>query len=139
MRIACIGWGSLVWSPGILRCEGEWHLNGPLLPLEFARTSKDGRLTLVLMDGAAPVPSLWVELTPLAMDVSVFSNSASLRLSATRSARWAATVFLRASVSARTSLRARRPTSDFSTAARFAIEGNCALPNLAPAVSSSAL
>jgi len=62
MRIACIGWGSLVWSPGVLRCEGEWHLNGPLLPLEFARTSKDGRLTLVLMDGAALVPSLWVEL-----------------------------------------------------------------------------
>jgi hypothetical protein len=62
MRIACIGWGSLVWSPGVLRCKGEWHLDGPLLPLEFARTSKDGRLTLVLTDGAAPVPALWVEL-----------------------------------------------------------------------------
>lgn len=62
MRIACIGWGSLVWSPGVLRCKGEWQLDGPRLPLEFARTSKDGRLTLVLTDGAAAVQSLWTEL-----------------------------------------------------------------------------
>ncbi len=62
MKIACIGWGSLVWSPGVLRCRGEWQLDGPMLPLEFARTSKDGRLTLVLTDGATAVSSLWVEL-----------------------------------------------------------------------------
>lgn len=62
MRIACIGWGSLVWSPGVLQCKGEWRLDGPYLPLEFARTSKDGRLTLVLTDGAASVPALWAEL-----------------------------------------------------------------------------
>lgn len=62
MKIACIGWGSLVWSPGVLRCKGAWQLDGPALPLEFARTSKDGRLTLVLTDGATTVPSLWVEL-----------------------------------------------------------------------------
>jgi hypothetical protein len=62
MRIACIGWGSLVWNPGVLRCKGAWQADGPALPLEFARTSKDGRLTLVLMDGVAAVPSLWAEL-----------------------------------------------------------------------------
>jgi hypothetical protein len=62
MKVACIGWGSLVWSPGVLRCKGEWQLDGPCLPLEFARTSKDWRLTLVLTDGAAPVPTLWTEL-----------------------------------------------------------------------------
>jgi hypothetical protein len=32
------------------------------LPLEFARTSRDGRLTIVLTAGAPLVPSLWVEL-----------------------------------------------------------------------------
>lgn len=37
-------------------------LDGPALPLEFARTSRDGRLTLVLTAGAPSVPSLWVEL-----------------------------------------------------------------------------
>lgn len=62
VKIACIGWGSLVWKPGVLRCTGSWQPDGPALPLEFARTSRDGRLTIVLMAGAPLVPSLWVEL-----------------------------------------------------------------------------
>lgn len=62
VKIACIGWGSLVWKPGVLRCVGSWQLDGPSLPLEFARTSKDGRLTLVLTAGASLVTSLWTEL-----------------------------------------------------------------------------
>lgn len=32
------------------------------MPLEFARTSQDGRLSIVLTAGAPLVPSLWVEL-----------------------------------------------------------------------------
>ena len=62
MKILCLGWGSLVWNPGVLRCVGGWHTDGPELPLEFARTSQDGRLTLVLTAGARPVPCLWTEL-----------------------------------------------------------------------------
>lgn len=62
VRIVCIGWGSLVWDPGVLRCVGDWQTDGPTLPLEFARVSRDGRLTLVLTPGAAPVPTLWCEL-----------------------------------------------------------------------------
>lgn len=62
MKIACLGWGSLVWNPGVLRCVGGWHPDGPDLPLEFARTSQDGRLTLVLTAGARPVPCLWTEV-----------------------------------------------------------------------------
>lgn len=62
VKIVCIGWGSLVWEPGVLRCVGDWQTDGPTLPLEFARVSRDGRLTLVLTPGAAPVPTLWCEL-----------------------------------------------------------------------------
>lgn len=62
MKIACLGWGSLVWNSGVLRCLGDWRTDGPELPLEFARTSRDKRLTLVLTLGARPVPSLWTEL-----------------------------------------------------------------------------
>ncbi len=62
MTICCLGWGSLVWNPGVLRCTGGWRSDGPELPLEFARTSQDGRLTLVLVEGAQAVPSLWTEL-----------------------------------------------------------------------------
>jgi hypothetical protein len=62
MKIACLGWGSLVWNAGVLRCVGGWREDGPELPLEFARTSQDGRLTLVLVAGAQPVPCLWTEL-----------------------------------------------------------------------------
>jgi 1-acyl-sn-glycerol-3-phosphate acyltransferase len=48
MRIAVLGWGSLIWSPGNLKIDREWHEDGPFLPIEFARVSQDGRLTLVL-------------------------------------------------------------------------------------------
>ena len=62
MKIVCLGWGSLIWDPRVLRCKGAWHEDGPHLPLEFARTSADGRLTLVLLQSASSLPSLWVEL-----------------------------------------------------------------------------
>lgn len=62
VNIVCIGWGSLVWEPGVLRCIGDWQADGPHLPLEFARTSRDGRLTLVLTPEAVPVPTLWCKL-----------------------------------------------------------------------------
>jgi hypothetical protein len=52
----------LVWKPDVLRCKGPWQTGGPALPLEFARTSRDGRLMLVLTEGGAPSPTRWVEL-----------------------------------------------------------------------------
>lgn len=63
MDIVCLGWGSLIWAPKSLPIAGEWKTDGPLLPIEFARTSKDGRLTLVIADGAQPVETLWVKLS----------------------------------------------------------------------------
>jgi len=57
--IACIGWGSLIWDSRDLDVDGDWRANGPLLPVEFARQSSDGRITLVLGRGFASVPALW--------------------------------------------------------------------------------
>jgi len=59
MRIAVLGWGSLIWCPRDLRIKGQWYEDGPLLPIEFARVSKDERLTLVLFPGANNQKTLW--------------------------------------------------------------------------------
>ncbi|MGB3589191.1 MAG: hypothetical protein WBA23_21775 [Tunicatimonas sp.] len=59
MKIACIGWGSLVWQPKDLIIQNEWHSDGPMLPVEFTRQSMDGRLTLVITQNVNPVRTLW--------------------------------------------------------------------------------
>lgn len=48
MRIAILGWGSLIWHPRGLPIDGQWLPNGPVLPVEFSRLSNSGRLTLVI-------------------------------------------------------------------------------------------
>ena len=58
-RIAIIGWGSLVWNPDGLDIEPYWYQDGPMLPVEFARVSRDGRLTLVLVEGLLVQTTLW--------------------------------------------------------------------------------
>ena len=55
MRIAIIGWGSLIWNPETLNYIGEWNPRGPILPIEFSRISGNERLTLVI-DEANGVP-----------------------------------------------------------------------------------
>jgi len=59
MQIAVIGWGSLIWCPGCLRIKSRWHSDGPALPVEFARISGDGRLTLVIHPGSPEQPTYW--------------------------------------------------------------------------------
>lgn len=58
-KIACLGWGSLIWRPDNLQIRREWFSDGPFLPIEFARKSKDGRLTLVITDKGKLVRTLW--------------------------------------------------------------------------------
>lgn len=48
MKIVILGWGSLIWDPRDLPHQEPWLDDGPKLPLEFSRISKDRRLTLVI-------------------------------------------------------------------------------------------
>lgn len=67
MKIAVLGWGSLVWDPGILRIASDWDTSGPVLPIEFSRISKGNRLTLVI-DEANGVA------VPTRFAISAFAN-----------------------------------------------------------------
>lgn len=48
MKIAILGWGSLIWDPRKLQLATEWMEGGPILSIEFSRISENGRLTLVI-------------------------------------------------------------------------------------------
>ncbi len=54
MTVAVLGWGSLIWGPRELAVASPFTLNGPSLPIEFARVSGNDRplrrLTLVIDD-----------------------------------------------------------------------------------------
>lgn len=60
--IVCLGWGSLIWDPRCLPVSGKWHIDGPKIPVEFARQSQNGRLTLVIDPESPPIQVLWAAL-----------------------------------------------------------------------------
>jgi len=61
--IVVLALGSLTWAPGDLNnvLAGDWQLDGPLLPVEYGRQSKDGRLTLVVVPRADRQQVQWAE------------------------------------------------------------------------------
>lgn len=61
MKIAILGWGSLIWDSQNLNfnTQIDWQSNGPILPIEFARISNNGRLTLVITSNGTNVETLY--------------------------------------------------------------------------------
>lgn len=76
-RIACIGWGSLIWNPGNLLIQREWFKDGPFLPVEYVRQSDNGRLTLVISEKSKPVRTLWALMAT--NDIEVAKESLAIR------------------------------------------------------------
>ena len=70
MKIACLGWGSLIWAPGSLPIRRGWFSDGPLLPVEFARESGDRRFTLVLANVDQRVRTLWALMSVDTLDLA---------------------------------------------------------------------
>jgi hypothetical protein len=68
MTIACLGWGSLIWNPRNLPLQSHWHKDGPSLPVEFARKSADGRITLVIAPDSKVLRVLWAALDVSTVD-----------------------------------------------------------------------
>ncbi len=59
-KIACIGWGSLIWDPEKYPFSGkDWHHDGPRVRVEFARRGWKDPLSLVLIPGRPDVTVLW--------------------------------------------------------------------------------
>lgn len=70
LKIACLGWGSLIWDPRALPIRREWFKDGPLAPVEFTRRSSGGRITLVIDPSAKLMRVLWALMLPTDLQVA---------------------------------------------------------------------
>ena len=75
MNIGILAWGSLIWQPKDLFFDTEfgWKEDGPILPIEFARISKDGRLTLVITQNGALVPTFYTASKYKTLDEAILN------------------------------------------------------------------
>jgi hypothetical protein len=80
MKIAILGWGSLIWNTGNLEIDktvgkNGWFDDGPSLPIEFARISKNDRLTLVIVPGVENVQTLYSISSFTELDYAILNLS----------------------------------------------------------------
>ncbi|MFW0697266.1 hypothetical protein [Pantoea sp. R13S299] len=68
MKIACLGWGSLIWKTGALPVASQWHHDGPEIPIEFVRIADGGELSTAICLNARPVPVLWAWLNTASLE-----------------------------------------------------------------------
>jgi len=74
MKIAILGWGSLIWDTRELKrqIKEDWKKKGPILPIEFSRISSDARLTLVIdPENGRHVQTQFVESSRKALDDAI--------------------------------------------------------------------
>lgn len=72
MKIAYLGWGSLIWEPRELSLSSEWMNGGPVLPIEFSRISDKGRITLVIDEvNGVPIETYYAHCSIDILDVAV--------------------------------------------------------------------
>lgn len=68
MKIACLGWGSLIWKSGALPVGSQWHHDGPAVPIEFVRIADGGELSTAICLNATPVPVFWAWLNTASLE-----------------------------------------------------------------------
>jgi hypothetical protein len=132
VEIAVIGWGSLIWCPGALQIKSKWHSDGPILPIEFARISRDGRLTLVILPGSPVVQTYWAmsELATLEAaqeNLRIREGTAHQQIHATRSSKQVMEVNADPTTVIRSWLRTR---PHLKAAIWTGLETNCTYLNL---------
>lgn len=88
LRIACLGWGSLLWDPRSLPMDGPFRDDGPRLPIEFSRVARDGRVTLVIDELAAAIPTWVVALDVGGLDAAVAALGRRERIGPARWTSW---------------------------------------------------
>lgn len=72
IRVACLGWGSLIWDKTRpFPVQEAWRSDGPELPVEFGRQSGGDRITLVIVPGQPCVPVLWNTLSVNTLEEAV--------------------------------------------------------------------
>jgi hypothetical protein len=76
MKIGILGWGSLIWEPGILRVVGEWKVADLKLPLEFHCDPDSGETRLLIdLDRGEEVPVRHIQSKLTDIDSAIYNFS----------------------------------------------------------------